>query len=357
MARYGDLLAEAWQQHLAPRADDAPTVVSTFAGAGGSSLGYSMAGYRELLAVEWDAHAVECFRRNFPGVPVHHGDIADLDTDSLGLAPGELDVLDGSPPCQGFSTVGFRQLDDPRNQLFREYVRLLEAWQPKVFVMENVPGMVRGHMRRLFAEILTALKQARPGYRVVARLMDSSYFHVPQKRQRMIFVGVREDLGLDPVHPAPLDRPRPLRWALEGLEDLGPVLVPRRKLVELAPLIAPGRDGSDALESRGGRAAYFGLQRAHWDRPCTTLVKTLSDTRNGILHPRENRFLSGREVSRIQSFPDAYDWGDSDLEQIWARVGNSVPPLMMRAIASTIRDQILRPARASTAGTGLRRGA
>lgn len=345
MADYGDLLAAAWQQHLAPRAEDAPTVVSTFAGAGGSSLGFSMAGYRELLAVEWEDHAVECFRRNFPGVPVHHGDIADLDTDSLGLAPGELDVLDGSPPCQGFSTVGFRQLDDPRNQLFREYVRLLEAWQPKVFVMENVPGMVRGHMRRLFAEILTALKQARPGYRVVARLMDSSYFHVPQKRQRMIFVGVREDLGLDPVHPAPESRPITVRQALKGLDGLGPVLKPRGKIARLAPLVPPGRDGSDALTLRGGTRRHFGLQRAHWDRPCTTLVKTLSDTRNGILHPAEPRFLSGREISRIQSFPDAYDWGDSSLEDIWARVGNSVPPLMMRAIAATIQDRILLPSR------------
>src|SRR5690606_12471769 len=103
---------------------DAPTVMSTFAGAGGSSLGYSMAGFRELLAVEWDDHAVDTFRRNFPDVPVYHGDIAQLTAEAIleqtGLAPGELDVFDGSPPCQGFSMAGLRQLDDQRNQLFRE---------------------------------------------------------------------------------------------------------------------------------------------------------------------------------------------------------------------------------------------
>lgn len=341
MDDYGHRLAAAWQQHLAPRADDAPTVVSTFAGAGGSSLGFSMAGYRELLAVEWDDHAVACFRRNLPGIPVHHGDITHLDPAVLGLAPGALDVLDGSPPCQGFSTIGHRQIDDPRNHLFRQYIRLLNAWQPKVFVMENVSGMIKSYMRLLFAEILGALKSA--GYRVVARLVDSSYLGVPQKRQRLIFIGVRSDLGLPPVHPRPSTRPITVRQALKDLADLGPVLVPRGKIARLAPLVHPGQDGADALEARGGKTRDFGLQRAHWDRPCTTLVKTVSDTRNGILHPRESRFLSGREISRIQSFPDAYDWGDSGLEDIWARVGNSVPPLVMRAVASTIREQTLLP--------------
>jgi len=101
---YPAILAEAWRKHLAPRGEDAPTVISTFAGAGGSSLGYSMAGYRELLAVEWDDNAVETFRLNFPGVPIYHSDIAKLSVEHcMELAgitePGQLDVLDGSPPC------------------------------------------------------------------------------------------------------------------------------------------------------------------------------------------------------------------------------------------------------------------
>ena len=134
-----------WREHLKPKAKDAPTVISLFAGCGGSSLGYSMAGYRELLAVEWDDHAVETFKLKFPDVPVWHGDIAELSIEEClritGLQPGDLDVLDGSSPCQGFSTAGKRKMDDGRNQLFREYVRLLRGLQPKVFVMENVSGM------------------------------------------------------------------------------------------------------------------------------------------------------------------------------------------------------------------------
>ena len=191
-------------QHLAPREPGAPTVISTFAGAGGSSLGYSMAGYRELLAVEWDNNAVETFKLNFPGVPVYHGDIAKLSVDECmklaGLTgPRQLDVLDGSPPCQGFSTAGKRDFKDDRNQLFREFVRLLRGLQPKVFVMENVSGMVKGKMKLIFADILRELKAS--GYVVSARLLNAMWFGVPQSRERMIFIGVREDLGIAPSHP------------------------------------------------------------------------------------------------------------------------------------------------------------
>lgn len=140
-----------WQKAIAPREPAAPTVISTFAGGGGSLTGYMMAGFRDLLAVEWDDNAVETLRLNWPELDIYHGDIAKLTVDEVlartGLKPGELDILDGSPPCQGFSTAGKRVMDDPRNQLFMEYVRLLRGLMPKVFVMENVSGMVKGKMR------------------------------------------------------------------------------------------------------------------------------------------------------------------------------------------------------------------
>src|SRR4051812_15281143 len=200
---YNDILDKAWQAHLAPREPQAPTVISTFAGCGGSSLGYSMAGYRELLAVEWDDNAVENFKLNFPDVPVYHGDIAQLSVEQVlettGLRPGELDVFDGSPPCQGFSTAGHRHLEDPRNNLFKEYVRLLRGLRPRVFVMENVSGMVKGKMRLVFAEILNELHES--GYLVAARLMNTMYFNVPQARQRVIFIGVQRSFGGQLSHP------------------------------------------------------------------------------------------------------------------------------------------------------------
>jgi len=179
------------------------TVVSTFSGAGGSSLGYQLAGGKVLLAVEWDDNAVATYRLNFKDTPIYHGDIGKLTVEECcelaGVQPRELDILDGSPPCQGFSTAGKRDFGDDRNQLFREFVRLLQGLQPKVFVMENVSGMVKGKMKLIFVECLRELKAS--GYKVKAKVLNAMYFNVPQSRQRLIFVGVREDLGIEPGHP------------------------------------------------------------------------------------------------------------------------------------------------------------
>jgi site-specific DNA-cytosine methylase len=191
---YPEILESAWQDHLAPRDPDAPTVISTFAGGGGSSLGYSMAGYRELLAVEWDDNAVETFKLNFLDVPVYHGDIVKLSVEECmrlaGVEEGDLDLLDGSPPCQSFSSAGKRDMNDPRGQLFREFVRLLRGLKPKVFVMENVPGLVKGKMKLVFAEIMRELKAS--GYQVRCKKLNAMYFYVPQSRERLIFIGVRQ---------------------------------------------------------------------------------------------------------------------------------------------------------------------
>jgi site-specific DNA-cytosine methylase len=173
-----------------------PTVISLFAGCGGSSLGYKMAGYRELLAVEWDANAAATFRLNFPDVPVYEGDVAKLTVaECLRLAkvrPRELDVLDGSPPCQGFSTAGKRFLEDPRNGLFREYCRLLAGLQPKAFVMENVTGLIKGHMKKVYLEIMASLRAC--GYEARGEVLNAMHYGVPQSRERVIVVGVRKDL-------------------------------------------------------------------------------------------------------------------------------------------------------------------
>lgn len=181
MSTYPETLAAAWQAHQAARAEDAPTVVSTFAGAGGSSLGYSMAGYRELLAVEWDDHAAEMLRRNLH-TEVFHGDISQVTADAIDIAPGELDVLDGSPPCQGFSRANTRSVNnasDPRNHLFLEFSRLIATWQPRVFVMENVPSMAEGQHVDTFRDVCRTLKTTGPGYRIKARVLVASALGVP----------------------------------------------------------------------------------------------------------------------------------------------------------------------------------
>ena len=338
---YPAFLNACWQEHLAPRAADAPTVISTFAGAGGSSLGYSMAGFRELLAVEWDDNAVATFQLNFPDVSVYHGDIAKLSVEDVlqrtGLQPGQLDVFDGSPPCQGFSTVGKRDFYDDRNQLFREYVRLLRGLRPKVFVMENVSGMVKGKMKLVFAEILRELKAS--GYKVSARLLNAMYFNVPQSRERMIFVGVREDLGIEPSHPQAQSVPVTVKNAWAGVNSQG-TPIPESAL-PLARLIPQGDSNGGGKYSRGlnGTTNNFGLSRLAWDKPSCTIPKT-SILNSSILQPDKHERLSIEQAQRIGSFPDEYRL-IGDFPSKWARIGNSVPPLMMRSVAKHIRAEIL----------------
>jgi DNA (cytosine-5)-methyltransferase 1 len=290
---------------------DTPTVISTFAGAGGSSLGYKLAGFRELLAVEWDDNAVETFRLNFPGVPVYHGDIGKLTGAECmrlaGVGPGELDVFDGSPPCQGFSTAGKRKFDDPRNSLFREYARLLRELQPRAFVMENVTGMVKGYMKQAYLTIIAELRAC--GYRARGEVLNAMYFNVPQSRERVIIIGVRNDLGIEPTHPKPQAK------RISARESLG--------------ITALDYDTK-------GQFAEFNM---NVDRPFPTITKgnqhhLLADFGKG------KRRLSTQEAGVVTSFPKSFKFagtaGDS-----WQRIGNSVPPNLMRAIAEHVRKEIL----------------
>lgn len=341
---YPAILEAAWQQHLASRAPDAPTVISTFAGCGGSSLGYSMAGYRELLAVEWDDNAVATFRLNFPAMPVYHGDIAALRVEAVlertGLQPGELDVLDGSPPCQGFSTAGKREMADPRNQLFREYVRLLRGLRPKVFVMENVSGMVKGKMKLIFVDILKELKAA--GYTVSARLMNAMYFNVPQSRERMIFIGVRSDLGIAPTHPRGQGHAISVRNAISDVintqQDIQESEYPQASAhARLLRQMKQWEIGSRYHPN----GAMFGLKRLAWNKPSRVVLREDGGGAScQCCHPVEDRRLTIPEVKRVQSYPDAF-WLIGDVGEQWARIGNSVPPLMMRSIALHIKDHII----------------
>lgn len=318
-----------WQKHLAPREPDAPTVISTFAGGGGSSLGYSMAGFRELLAVEWDDNAVETFKLNFPDVPVYHGDIARLSVEQVlemtGLQPGELDIFDGSPPCQGFSTAGKRNFSDDRNQLFREYVRLLRGLQPKVFVMENVSGLIKGKMKLIFAEILRELKAS--GYKVSARLLNAMWFGVPQSRQRLIFIGVRDDLGIEPSHPAAERKKICVGSAIEKCDYYQDSPRMSEKFSEYWHNAGQG----------GSMGRFSSSKRLSEARPSPTLSS--SEGYGGVYHPIECRPLSSSERKRLGSYPDRFmfiDW-----KTCIERIGNSVPPLFMEAVARHIRTNTL----------------
>jgi len=195
------------------------TVASTFAGCGGSSLGYRMAGFRVVWASEFVDAAREVYALNArEGTVVDGRDIREVRPEEIlkatGLEAGQLDVLDGSPPCASFSTAGKRQAHwgqerkysdkvQRTDDLFYEFARILEGLRPRAFVAENVSGLVKGVAKGYFLRILARLKAC--GYRVEVRVVDAQWVGVPQHRPRTIFVGVREDLaGVEPAHPAPL---------------------------------------------------------------------------------------------------------------------------------------------------------
>jgi DNA (cytosine-5)-methyltransferase 1 len=314
------------------------TVVSTFAGCGGSSLGYVLAGYEDRLAVEWDRHAAASYRSNFPDVPIHEGDIAQLsDEEALRMAdlePGGLDVLDGSPPCQGFSTSGKRRSSDPRNQLYVEYVRLLRAFRPRAFVMENVSGLVKGKMfETVFPSIMEELRGS--GYRVSCRLLNSKFFGVAQSRERVIFVGVRDDVGAEPSHPRPQEPPIPVRVALRDVE---PRTFCPRPLSEVERLVwATTNHGQRGADLAWTRSRYWDHRKLDPRKPAPTIRASYF---GALMHWSEARRLSIEEGKRIMGFPDDFELV-GNFEQQWKQLGNGVPPPLMRAVAEHVRREIL----------------
>jgi DNA (cytosine-5)-methyltransferase 1 len=199
------------------RGSNGLTVISTFSGCGGGCLGLEWAGFEILAACEFVDAARETYAANHPGVPIDSRDIREIAPSDLltlaGVERGGFDLLEGSPPCSAFSTAGNRSRDwgesktysatkQVTDDLFYEFARLLEGMQPRAFVAENVSGLVKGVAKGYFKRILARLGDA--GYVVEARLLDAQWLGVPQSRQRLIFVGFRNDLGKTPTFPDPL---------------------------------------------------------------------------------------------------------------------------------------------------------
>ena len=357
-------------------------VASTFSGAGGSSLGYRLAGFRLVYANEFVEAARDVYRANASAETIVDGrDIRSVTSASVldltGLQVGELDILDGSPPCAAFSTAGKRSKGWGREQsysdraqrvddLFFEFSRLVDELQPKVFVAENVSGLVKGSGKGYFLEILAALKAA--GYWVDAKLLDAQWLGVPQARQRIIFVGVRNDLALRPAFPKPLAYRYSIRDALPWLDGIGTKrgIVPGdapaptvqthgRRATESEmtalgrPPVEPETDISrfaigrewDKIEQGGRSERYFSLKREATHKPSRTITADGGSTSlASVTHPTERRKFSIAELKRICGFPDDFALSGTYAQQ-WERLGRAVPPPMMERIAATIRDEIL----------------
>lgn len=258
----------------------------------------------------------------------------------INIKSGELDIFDGSPPCQGFSMVGKRSIDDERNQLFRQYVRLLKGLKPKAFVMENVSGMVKGKMKIIFAEVLRELKSC--GYKVTARLLNAKYFGLAQSRQRMIFIGIRNDIAGEPIHPRPQKYPQTFYHACGDLcgNDDNDRFLP--DIIKVIGKLQPDKWKSHEkiyTKIKGSKGGMISTCWASWNRTTGTLVKSeIGNT--GIVHPDRERFISLAEAKRLSGFPDDY-WFSGRTKGI-ERMGNCVSPPLMAAVSRTIYENYLR---------------
>ena len=362
-------------------------VLSTFSGCGGSCLGFEMAGFEVVGASEFVPVAAQTYRANHPGVLVDTGDVRALDPErwmeSLGIERG-VDVMEGSPPCASFSTSGRRSKGwgqvkaySDRTQrtddLFYEFARVRDGVQPKVFVAENVAGLVKGVSKGYFKEILARLRE---GYRVEARVLDAQWLGVPQARSRLIFVGVRDDLDAEPAFPSPLPyrygisdvlpglRSVSQRWPGSGLrvaQQVGRPIGAIRSEIDWQDWHLTGdalthdpetgqRIALDDLaigraydQMRPGRSSerYQNLSRPALGRPAGTITATTAAVQAaGVAHPTERRKFTLAELRVLASFPEDFVLTGTYAQRA-ERIGRAVPPLMMAAIAEAIRDDVL----------------
>jgi len=321
-------------------------VASTFSGGGGSCLGYRLAGYDVVWANEFVESAYTTYQLNMPSTYIDTRDIREVQASDIlvqaGLHVGELDLFDGSPPCVSFSTAGKREKlwgvetdtygkMQTNDDLSFEYIRLLEGLKPKVFVMENVSGLVKGVSKGYFIEILKRLKAV--GYRVVVKLLNASWLGVPQMRQRLIFIGVRADLNIEPVHPKPLAYQYLLRDAFDSITN---------NVIEACTDISKYQVYRNWHETSYGEKHHdhFSLYRPHLDKPCNTISAiTANVTANKVFHPTEARAFSLAELRAICSFPPDYQF--LDYKSGGSIMGNSVPPMLMYYVAKTIQTEML----------------
>jgi DNA (cytosine-5)-methyltransferase 1 len=311
-------------------------VVSLFAGCGGSSEGWKQAGFDVPVAVELDTHAVEIYRSNAPGAVVIDRDIATVTGDEIRGAAGldEFDVLDGSPPCQAFSMAGKRELgadEKGRGMLFREYVRLVRDLRPRVFVAENVDGMTVGAAKVTVARVMCDLKAC--GYSVHAKVLSADRLGVPQTRRRLFIVGARHDTGVDVGALFPM--------LSDARTTIGDALPHVTRFVRLGrPLTSTAHwrgEESWPADAPGPTMTAGGLGNSRFD-----------DVRVETIDGELRRPMLAELLAYSGFRPDFSIEGTFGKQ--WERLGNSVPPPMMRAVAKKV-GAALRSSSTNTAGS------
>ncbi|UVM05091.1 DNA cytosine methyltransferase [Pseudomonas laurylsulfatiphila] len=391
-----------------------PTAVSLFSGCGGFCEGIEQSGFAVKVAVELDKYACQTYRHNFPKTPLFEGDAHDFLSTGSGHEAAyrlnDIDLVFGGPPCQGFSQIGARRLDDERNELYKQYSRVVRDLRPRVFLMENVPNLAmmnKGHFKKLIIEEFSAL-----GYSNTVMLkVSADDYGVPQTRQRVIFIGTRDkdnfpfdlesfcdqtlsclrtpravtvgeaigDLPDEVVHSGevmpyskakkPSSYMREMRIDLDGkvyskldkkLRGHGnsPARLHNHHTKEiqarrahLISLLEPGKKANSLPKEIWDNKRPEKWRRLHPDWPSHTILAQMHRDLSEWIHPRMNRWITVREAARLQSFHDGFVFVGSEWQQL-KQIGNAVPPLMAHALG-TLAQEVLRVLDESSYATDL----
>lgn len=335
--------------------------IDLFSGCGGLSCGLEMAGHKCLLGVDANQDAIKSFAANHRDASVYLGDIKKLSEKKLiDLLKGKrIDMVVGGPPCQGFSTVGKGEVQDDRNQLFKEFVRIVKVTNPKIIIFENVTGLVAKKNQSILKQIFNYFEKL--GYNMDARVLSAEEFGVPEKRRRTIIMGVKNGECLFPeaTHgPRSRKRAKSVADAFKNLKaSNGKIYNHDLKLTEIKnkedwarlKFIPPGkgiryeddekkylpkklRYGIDWKKLRENRFRQTRLQRLPLEEPSPTILTS----RTSYYHPVEPRYLTPREAAACQSFPNDFIFHGSQTA-IFRQIGNAVPPFLALAIGEVIK--------------------
>ena len=320
------------------------TAIELFAGAGGLALGLEQAGIKTLAYVEIDKACCETLRYNRPQWNVICQDIHSVDFTPY---ENQVDIVTGGFPCQAFSYAGKKLgFEDTRGTLFHEFARCVKEVKPKIFMAENVRGLASHDHGRTLTTILDVLEAL--GYHVQKDILNAAYFGVGQKRERLVIVGIRNDLDLRFTYPKPEKTMTTLRQALKGCPQSPGVEYSEKKRAVLA-LVPPGGCWVDLPENVAkaymGKSYYSGggrrgmARRISWDEPCLTLTCSPSQKQTERCHPVETRPFTVRESARIQSFPDDWHFCGGIGDQ-YKQIGNAVPVELARRIGVALREAV-----------------